>query len=161
LQAALDLCVALSIKPDDWLLIGTVFLKLSLVIKFNCFAIECFKANFNAEADSLPILKLGPSLFLASSLMNHSCDANLYNVFYGTSVVFRARRPIVKGEEITFCYMKPATLYCYEERQKALLENYKFKCRYETPKPRSCKKNYTKIYTKFSVARLVSAPLLH
>jgi SET domain len=129
LQSALDLCSALDIKPDDWLPIGAVFLKLSLVIKFNCFAVECFNANYNPEAKMLPILKLGPSLFLASSLMNHSCDANLYNVFYGTSVVFRARRPIVKGEEITFSYMKPATIYCLEERQMALLENYKFKCR--------------------------------
>jgi SET domain-containing protein len=51
----------------------------------------------------------------------------LYNVYYGTSAVFRAIRPILKGEEITICYSKPATNY--EERKMAFMKNYKFKCR--------------------------------
>jgi len=130
LQLALDLCCSLGFKPDDWLPIGAVFLKLSLVIEYNCFVIDCFKANYKAEMMGLlPTIKLGEGLFLASSLINHSCDPNLYNVHYGTSAVFRAIRPILKGEEITVCYMKPVVNCGYEERQMALMKNYKFKCR--------------------------------
>jgi hypothetical protein len=129
LQIALDHCGKLGIiKPgDDWLPIGAVVLKLLLVLKYNSFPLECYKANYDAEA-SLPKMQLGGALFLASSLMSHSCDANTYKVSYGTTVVFRARRPIKKGDQITFCYMAPATDFSFEERQSYFLKEYKFKC---------------------------------
>jgi hypothetical protein len=123
---ALDLCIILSIEPDDWLQIGAVLMKLSLVIKFNCTKMYCSKANYNAKAFKATTLHLGQGLFLASSLMNHCLNANTYQVAYGTTTVFRARRPIKKGERITFCFLESAS---YEERRKALMEDYKFKCR--------------------------------
>jgi hypothetical protein len=129
LQVALDLCGILGIEPDDWLPIGAVFVKLSMVVKFNCTNLACFKANYNAEDTSFSSQHLGQGVYLAFSLMNHSCDPNTYQVPYGTSIVIRAKRPILKGEQITFCYKMPATKYSYGERQMALLEEYKFKCR--------------------------------
>jgi hypothetical protein len=131
LQAAIALSSDISIHPphDLWLLMGAVFLKLFLIVKFNCTAMEFFMADYQVEAMSMPKLPIGIGLFLATSLMNHSCNANVCQVTYGTSVVFRARRPIVKGEQITFCYKMPATRYSYEERQMTLLEDYNFKCR--------------------------------
>jgi hypothetical protein len=127
LQLALDLCSILSIEPDDWLQIGAVLMKLSLVIKFNCTKMYCSKANYNAKAFKATTLHLGQGLFLASSLMIQCLNANVYQVSYGTSAVFRARRPIVKGEPITFCFTESAS---YEERRKALWEDYKIKCRF-------------------------------
>jgi SET domain len=133
LQGTLDLCCALGIKPDDWLPIGAVLLKLVLVHCLNCFPVECYKADYNAET-SMPKMLLGKGLFLASSLMNNSCNANTYQVSYGNSIVFRAARPIAKGEEVTVCYRMPATDFSFEERQTTLLKEYKFKCRYERNK---------------------------
>jgi hypothetical protein len=129
LQVTLDLCGSLNIPPDQWRPIGAVFLKLYLVIKFNDTALDCFKANYSPKPMSIPILPLGAGLFLAFSMVNHSCDPSVYQVTYGTSIVLRARRPIVKGEQITICYGKHAIDFSYEERQKALLRDYKFKCR--------------------------------
>jgi hypothetical protein len=124
----LNICSSLGIKPDDWLPIGAVILQLSLVISCNGFPLECYKANYDADR-RLPKMNLGTGLFLASSMMNNGCDANTYQVAYGTSTVFRAVRPIVKGEEITFCYRRAATDFSYEERQMTLSSDYKFKCR--------------------------------
>jgi hypothetical protein len=129
LQETAVLCDFLNIPPADWLPIGAVFLKLHLVIKFNCTNFDFYKANYNAKDRNVPKMLVGFGLFLAFSLMNHSCDANSFHVFYGTSIVIRARRPIKKGEEITFCYGKPATHYSYEERQRGLLKSFKFNCR--------------------------------
>jgi hypothetical protein len=129
LQFTLQLCNSLNIPPDQWLPVGAVFLKLYLAIKFNCTALECYKANYNLEDGRVPRLVLGAGLFLAFSLMNHSCDPNVFQVTYGTTVIYRARRPIKQGEEIAHCYGKLAISSSYEERQKTLLEEYKFKCR--------------------------------
>jgi hypothetical protein len=103
-------------------------MKLCLVSAFNQVVIKCYKAIYDRSA-RLPTANLGMGLFLASSLVNHSCDANMYHVSYGTSVVFRARRPISKGEQLTYCYSRPAFHYSYEDRQRYFLEFFKFKCR--------------------------------
>jgi SET domain-containing protein len=126
---ALDICIFLGVPPDDWLPVGAVLTKLSMVIKFNCTNIDSYKADYNAEDASFTNLHMGQGVYLTFSLINHSCDANTYQVVYGTSLVIRARRPIKKGEQITFCYTKPATKNSYEVRQMTLLEEYKFKCR--------------------------------
>ena len=105
-------------------------MKLCLVTEFNRIVINCHYAFYDHVARP-PVVTLGLGLYLASSLVNHSCDANMYQITYGTSVVFRARRPISKGEQLTYCYTKPATLYHYYERKIALSEMYKFRCRFE------------------------------
>jgi hypothetical protein len=129
MQIALEICGTLGIitPDDDWLPIAAVILKLFLIYKYNSLTLECYKANYDAQASPRQ-MQLGKGLFLASSLISNSCDANTYKVGYGTSVVFRARRPIKKGEQITFCYMAPATEFSYEERQSYYLKEYKFKC---------------------------------
>jgi hypothetical protein len=101
---------------------------------YNSTTVECFKANYDAEV-CLPKMQLGWALFLASSMVNHSCDPNMYQVWY---VVVRAKRPILKGEQLTFCYTMPATKFSFEERQVAILNHYKFKCRCDTKKQKKC-----------------------
>jgi SET domain len=129
LQRVLLICGVLNIPLEEWLTIGAVFIKLYLVQYYNCLAMDCYRTDINAETTILPRMQLGRGLFLASSLVNHSCNANVYQVMYGTSSVFRARRPIKNGEQITFCYSIPATFSSYEERQMTLWNEYKFICR--------------------------------
>ena len=127
-QCVAHLCNSFLIPPDHWLAVGAAFLKLYLVILFNCMNVNSFSANFDVEV-CLPQVQLGRVLFLASSLVNHSCDSNMYSIYYGTSVVFRAKRPIGEGEQLTTCYSMPATKVGYRERKSQILNGYKFKCR--------------------------------
>jgi hypothetical protein len=107
--------------------VAAVFLKLDLVLCFNNRNIVTFMANYiNIKT---PLKTLGEGLCLASSLVNHSCDPNMYIIEYGTTSVFRARRPISKGEQLTMVYANPATIYNYSVRQEQLLKHYKFVCR--------------------------------
>jgi SET domain len=105
-------------------------MKLCLVAEFNKKIINCPKFSYKLCLVAKNV-RLGSGLYLASSLVNHSCDANMYQVYYGTSTVFRARRPIIKGEQLTCSYLEPelpAVYIDYGQRQKALMEFHKFKC---------------------------------
>jgi hypothetical protein len=130
LQESLSLCVEHDIPRCEWLPVAAILMKLCLVAEFNKKVINCPKISYKMclVAKNVP---LGSGLYLASSLLNHSCDPNMYPVFYGTSIVFRARRPIVKGEQLTCSYLEPALPAVYidrGQRQKALMEFHKFKC---------------------------------
>jgi SET domain len=135
---ALLLCETFSIPLTERLPVAAIFLKLCMVLELNYVNINCCQFSYDAKA-TLPKLDLGLGLYLASSLVNHSCDANMYQVFYGTSSVFRATRPIAKNEQLTKCYWLPATKTKYEARQCVILKLFKFKCRYEQ------KNNYYRI----------------
>jgi SET domain len=121
------MCGVQKIPTSQWLPVAAVFLKLHLVVRFNHRIISAYKANYNSV--SLPRLTLGSGMFLASSLVNHGCDATMYEVLYGTTAVFRARRPISKGEQLTNCYAMPATNERGTERRKTLYAMHKFTCR--------------------------------
>jgi SET domain len=125
LQIALAHCINIKLPREEWLPVAAILTKLFLVIQNNLLSIFCYKVNYKAGANTI---LLGNSLNLASSLINHSCEPNMYQVSYGTTVVFRAMRPISKGEQLTFSYSKLATTSSYAERQEELYESYKFKC---------------------------------
>jgi SET domain len=105
--------------------VAAILLKLFLVIQNNVMSILCFKANYDAEPK---MIFLGNCLNLASSLVNHSCDPNMFQVSYGTTTVFRAKRPIKEGEQLTFSYSMLATTSSYQDRQEDLYESNKFYC---------------------------------
>jgi SET domain len=99
-----------------------ILMKLCLVAEFNIKIINCPKFSYKLCLWSPRTLDWALGLYLASSLVNHSCDANMYEVFYGTSTVFRARRPIIKGEQLTCSNLEPelpAVYIDYGQRQKA------------------------------------------
>jgi hypothetical protein len=144
LQQSFGLCGYIRVPINQWLPVAAVLMKLDLVILANAKEINCFKANYDVNS-RLSKLDVGKSLLLASSLVNHSCDANMYPVWYGTTVVFRARRPISKGEQLTCSYVPPATSFDYERRQDILLQLYKFKCRYDPEWSNFCLKVKIKI----------------
>jgi SET domain len=115
------------IPLSEILPLSAVFLKLILVIYFNHKFLYAFKASY--ERLRLPRIALGDALYLASSLINHGCDANMYHVLYGTHVVYRARRPINKGEQLTDCYVVSAAKAPYRERQNQCMQLQKFQCK--------------------------------
>jgi SET domain len=113
---------------SELLPMSAVILKLVLVILFNRKLIYSHKVNF--ELAGLAGIEIGEALYLASSLINHACDPNMYLVSYGSHAVYRARRPIEQGEQLTDCYGVSVAMANYEERQAMTNNMYKFLCRY-------------------------------
>ena len=69
------------------------------------------------------------SMYIRTSLFNHSCDPNAAYAFIGDKIVMRALRPITKSEEINITYLGDDYLSCAKDkRQSYLLENYFFEC---------------------------------
>jgi SET domain len=125
------LAIALSglhaIAPSELVAVTAVYLKLILVIKFNFKSIFAFKAHYGRLG--VPRVALGSVMYLASSLINHACDPTMYQVSYGSHIVYRAKRPVKKGEHLTDCYAASFSRSPYRERQKSCLEQYNFKCK--------------------------------
>ena len=60
-----------------------------------------------------------------ASRTNHSCLTNAEYSFLGDFMIVRANKDILKGEEITICYVPTTGKF---EHQKTALRNWNFKC---------------------------------
>ncbi|KAF1344899.1 hypothetical protein BDV97DRAFT_373252 [Delphinella strobiligena] len=69
---------------------------------------------------------LGITLDPFASMLNHSCDPNVYFFVEGNQLRFRTIRPISDGEELFISYTDPS--YDVKSRGKELLMNYYFEC---------------------------------
>eukprot|EP00940_MAST-03C_sp_MAST-3C-sp2_P001300 g1300.t1 len=96
------------------------FVELALRVKFNCHAIQ----------DPMTGKRTGLGLFPFAAFLNHSCRPNVIISHYASgdarTIVFRALRPIRKGEEIAYAYID--VLQTRKQRQKLLREAYFFEC---------------------------------
>jgi len=81
------------------------------------------------EMPDWPINGIGAALYLASSLINHSCVPNMYLVNYGSTAVYRAMRPIKKGEQLTECYYNFFDLNKPLQDRQTFFTAMKFQCR--------------------------------
>lgn len=126
-QIALHLSALLKIPRSELLSVSAVLLKLILVTVFNRKCIYSFKTNY--EQIGVARIPLGEVMYLAVSLINHGCDASVYLVSYGSHAVYRARRPMKKGEQLTDCYVMSAANAGYRDRQKCCKSQFKFICK--------------------------------
>lgn len=69
------------------------------------------------------------AIFPKISLLNHSCDPNIWNCFNGPYLTIYASRQIKENEEIYNCYGPHYKLMDKEERQTVLQQQYCFKCK--------------------------------
>ncbi|VVC39982.1 Tetratricopeptide repeat,Zinc finger, MYND-type,Tetratricopeptide-like helical domain,SET domain [Cinara cedri] len=72
--------------------------------------------------------RIGTAIFPTSSLLNHSCNPNIFSSNVLNYVVIKATRIIKEGEEITNCYGPHFQRMRYSERQKVLKKQYHFEC---------------------------------
>jgi SET domain len=94
----------LSLEKRDQL--AAVVLKMILVAKFNIKNITHLTMDVsNGRGVSMHTRVIGAGLYLASSLINHSCIANMAAVYCGSTVVFTAMKPIKAGEQLTMEYI--------------------------------------------------------
>jgi hypothetical protein len=125
---------------DDIITISALFIKLFLICVFNYKPVavltniskekidEIF-GDKNNQATSYVSGETGFALYLASSLLNFSCEPNLVKACYGSTVVYRAIVPIRKGEQLTEA---PYIIRLNEnlaQRRKLLMETYRFSCK--------------------------------
>ncbi|CAH1725534.1 SET and MYND domain-containing protein 4-like [Aphis gossypii] len=73
--------------------------------------------------------RIGTAIFPTSSLLNHSCDPNIFSSNILKYVVIKASRDINKGEEITNCYGPNFRRMRLVDRQISLKEQYHFDCK--------------------------------
>jgi len=69
---------------------------------------------------------LGTSFDIVASLMNHSCDPNVFVVFEGNELRVRPIRNLVAGEELVQCYTDVDMDVLI--RRKTLKSEYFFHC---------------------------------
>ncbi|KAK5113327.1 hypothetical protein LTR85_010944 [Meristemomyces frigidus] len=69
--------------------------------------------------------EINSGIWTHASYINHACVCNAHRTFIGDLILFRATKPIAKGEEITTAYTQIAD---YDERQKRFTEHWGFQC---------------------------------
>ncbi|KAK1137915.1 hypothetical protein K0M31_002409 [Melipona bicolor] len=68
-------------------------------------------------------------VYPSASMMNHSCDPNIINIFMNQYLIVRASKDIAKDEEILNCYGPHYRYMTTEDRQKILKSQYCFTCK--------------------------------
>lgn len=84
------------------------------------------------------------AIFPKISILNHSCDPNIRNSFNGSYLTIYAARDIVPNEEVFNCYGPNYKLMPKNDRQQALMQQYRFECKCE-----KCSTNDS-AFTKFN-----------
>ena len=87
------------------------------------FVINHFDILSYSKTRSEPI---GSGLYIEPSVLNHSCQPNAATIYFGTTLVLKAIKPIKRGEEITICYVDLEMDRI--ERQKLLKNSFYFEC---------------------------------
>jgi len=70
---------------------------------------------------------VGMAIYLGASLLNHSCCANCWVRFEGTTLELRALESVEEGEELTFAYYD--WIRDTATRKKELQQQYGFECK--------------------------------
>ncbi|XP_043788227.1 SET and MYND domain-containing protein 4-like isoform X3 [Apis laboriosa] len=117
---------------DKQLYISSLLLRYILQLISNGHAIT--KSNiFLSKNDSSMIQQdiVATGIYPSASIMNHSCDPNIINIFVNQYLIVRASRDISQGEEIFNCYGPHYRHMTTENRQKILKSQYCFICKPE------------------------------
>ncbi|XP_047040235.1 SET and MYND domain-containing protein 4-like isoform X2 [Helicoverpa zea] len=75
-----------------------------------------------------PWRKIGTGVYPAISMMNHSCEPNITNVFYKNTLYIKVIHEMPKGTEILNCYGPHYARASTEERREELKTQYGFNC---------------------------------
>ncbi|CRK99763.1 CLUMA_CG013012, isoform A [Clunio marinus] len=73
--------------------------------------------------------ELGNCLLPFGSLINHSCNPNVFWIFIENKFVFVVAKPIEKNEQLFHCYRHVFLYEPLNDRQSHLMRQYGFKCK--------------------------------
>lgn len=118
-------------NQTDLLTVSSLLLRHLLQTICNAHAITQMKDDllFNQTCNREQI-RYATAIFPKVSLLNHSCDPNVFHSFKENSSVIevKASRNIPKDSEIFNCYGPHYLKMSLYERKQALLEQYRFNC---------------------------------
>ncbi|TRY73713.1 hypothetical protein TCAL_07774 [Tigriopus californicus] len=72
--------------------------------------------------------RVGPVLNIYGSLLNHSCDPNIFWINRGKAIISFASKDIKMDDEVTNCYITESLKIPMEQRQIQLKNFYNFTC---------------------------------
>ncbi|KAG8035770.1 hypothetical protein G9C98_001426 [Cotesia typhae] len=73
--------------------------------------------------------RIAVGIYPSASMMNHSCDPTILTTFSNDYLIVKAIKDVVSGEEVFNCYGPYFRRMPFEERQKALKDQYRFDCK--------------------------------
>ncbi|CAN8022595.1 unnamed protein product [Ixodes persulcatus] len=112
--------------------VGGLLLRHIQQLVCNAHAITSLESKTSQEDDVVMTteqVRIATAIYPSASLMNHSCDPNIFSSFRcGSTLVVRAIRRIQEGEEVLNCYGPHHRRMSFAERQQLLQEQYFFVC---------------------------------
>ncbi|GLH10314.1 SET and MYND domain-containing protein 4 [Gryllus bimaculatus] len=119
---------------DESLLIGCFLLHHICQLVCNGHAITAIKEG-NSNDDNPVVdehqIRVATAIFPSASMMNHSCDSNIINSFFGTHLIVKAYKDIQKGQEVFNCYGPHFRRMLKKQRKEHLRYQYFFECQCE------------------------------
>ncbi|KAF5989743.1 SET MYND domain-containing protein [Fusarium bulbicola] len=82
--------------------------------------------SLGQQTEDEDVSNASTGLWMRASYINHSCIPNAGKDFVGDLIIFRARRRIAAGEEITHCYDDSSG---FEARKANIRKTWNFECR--------------------------------
>ncbi|XP_042856548.1 SET and MYND domain-containing protein 4-like [Penaeus japonicus] len=112
---------------DDIVLVGSALVHHMMNLLCNAYAIGELQVDVSDSRQSRMEAR-GGGVFVASSLLNHSCNPSIAAFSHGRTQVLRTVRHVPAGHALTYNY---GSFYCTEDedvRRAGLLKQYSFTC---------------------------------
>lgn len=84
--------------------------------------------NMPIPCTSSPWRRIGTGIYPSASMMNHSCEPNITNVFYNNHLFVKVIRELPIGGEVLNCYGPHYARASTDDRREALRIQYGFNC---------------------------------
>ncbi|KAK9298502.1 hypothetical protein QLX08_008182 [Tetragonisca angustula] len=114
---------------DKQLYVSSLLLRYILQLIGNGHAITKSNTLLNNDSSMNEQDIVATGIYPSASMMNHSCDPNIINIFMNQYLIIRASKDIAKDEEIFNCYGPNYRYMTTEDRQKILKSQYCFTCK--------------------------------
>ncbi|CAG5100453.1 Similar to SMYD4: SET and MYND domain-containing protein 4 (Homo sapiens) [Cotesia congregata] len=120
-----------SSEESQKLFIGSIILRHMLQLIANGHAITRLNLTTAVGADVFEEQqqRIAVGIYPSASMMNHSCDPTILTTFSNDYLIVKAIKDVVSGEEVFNCYGPYFRRMPFEERQKALKDQYRFDCK--------------------------------
>ncbi|KAF7995409.1 hypothetical protein HCN44_006516 [Aphidius gifuensis] len=119
------------LKDDDDFVFMIEFIeKLASLSMTNMFTID-MRLDTEVMDDSIKRIDIGLGISVCQSLINHSCNPNVFCRYHDDHIIAHCLQPVKKGEQIFTCYGAHFNKLTKNERQVILYDGHQFKCRCE------------------------------